>query len=76
MGKSPDGCIICTASADETLRFWDIFSSSSESGINSIRSQPGNFHRSEPIPLLGSVISPVTRLRMLENTPNGSLSIR
>ena len=25
MTKSPDGSKICTASVDETIRFWDIF---------------------------------------------------
>lgn len=27
MAKSPDGTCVCSASADETLRFWDIFGS-------------------------------------------------
>lgn len=31
MAQSPDESIICTASADETLRFWRIFDRSSGS---------------------------------------------
>jgi cell division cycle protein 20 (cofactor of APC complex) len=40
MVKSPDGCTICTASADETIRFWDIFSCNGKppSSINSSKS--------------------------------------
>jgi cell division cycle protein 20 (cofactor of APC complex) len=25
MAQSPDGCTVATASADETLRFWNVF---------------------------------------------------
>lgn len=35
MAKSPDGSTICSASADETLRFWDLFSPSSTKASNS-----------------------------------------
>lgn len=31
LAKSPDGSTICSASADETIRFWDLFGSSSKS---------------------------------------------
>jgi cell division cycle protein 20 (cofactor of APC complex) len=33
MSKSPDGQCVCTASPDESLRFWDIFNCGDAAGV-------------------------------------------
>ena len=35
LARSPDGSTICSASADETIRFWDLFNTSSSVGSSS-----------------------------------------
>jgi len=43
LAQSPDGSLVCSASADETLRFWRIFSPNSSeknSKIESVKMNP------------------------------------
>ena len=40
LAKSPDGRTICSASADETIRFWDLFDGRSGCGLASPRGVP------------------------------------
>lgn len=40
MAQSPDGAVICSAAADETLRFWKVFSAEKKAGKCDARDDP------------------------------------
>lgn len=41
MATSPDGSMVCSASADETLRFWNIFASEGKKKTEAFPSAAG-----------------------------------
>lgn len=42
LAQSPDGSLVCSPSADETLRFWRVFSASSKKPVESSKSNGNN----------------------------------
>jgi len=53
LAKSPDGRTICSASADETIRFWDLFDGRSGSGIGGMGSPRGKYAPKSVLPSFG-----------------------
>ncbi|VAH36197.1 unnamed protein product [Triticum turgidum subsp. durum] len=44
MAQSPDGCTVASAAADETLRFWNVFSEAPKSAVKEKTSQSRMFN--------------------------------